>query len=77
MDASIGPDLSLTNWQIVFDRVSFGDGNTDEILRNRSLTIALGGRVALIDISFLGNPTLVSLLMRYLRYFLLLLLAAS
>lgn len=77
MDASIGPDLSLTNWQIVFDRVSFGDGNTDEILHNQSLAIALGGRVALIDISFLGNPTLVSLLMRYLRYFLLLLLAAS
>jgi ATP-binding cassette subfamily B multidrug efflux pump len=64
MDATNAPDLNLTTGQILFDHVTFGYGEAGAVVRDLSLTIAAGERVALVGLSGAGKSTLVSLLMR-------------
>lgn len=64
MDATDAPDLALTKGQIQFDNVTFGYGGNDAVVRNLSLAVAAGERVALVGLSGAGKSTLVSLLMR-------------
>lgn len=64
MDATDARDLTLTKGQIQFDNVTFGYGGNDAVVRDLSLTVAAGERVALVGLSGAGKSTLVSLLMR-------------
>jgi ATP-binding cassette subfamily B multidrug efflux pump len=64
MDAPNAPGLTVTQGQIRFDQVSFGYGDTDRVVRDLTLEIAAGERVALVGLSGAGKSTLVSLLMR-------------
>jgi ABC-type multidrug transport system fused ATPase/permease subunit len=64
MDAANAPDLNLTAGQIEFDHVTFKYGKADAVVRNLSLDIAAGEKVALVGLSGAGKSTLVSLLMR-------------
>jgi ATP-binding cassette subfamily B multidrug efflux pump len=64
MDATGAPDLTLTKGQIQFDNVTFGYGGNDAVVRDLSLTVAAGERVALVGLSGAGKSTLVSLVMR-------------
>jgi ATP-binding cassette subfamily B multidrug efflux pump len=64
MDATNAPDLNLTSGQILFDHVTFGYGKADAVVRELTLAIAPGERVALVGLSGAGKSTLVSLLMR-------------
>ena len=64
MDATNAPDLNLTTGQILFDHVTFGYGEAEPVVRDMSLAIAAGERVALVGLSGAGKSTLVSLLMR-------------
>ena len=64
MDAINAPDLNLTTGQILFDHVTFGYGEKDAVVRDLSLAIAAGERIALVGLSGAGKSTLVSLLMR-------------
>jgi ABC-type multidrug transport system fused ATPase/permease subunit len=64
MDAPNAPDLNLTAGQILFDHVTFRYGEADAVVRDLSLSISAGERVALVGLSGAGKSTLVSLLMR-------------
>ena len=64
MDATNAPELNLTTGQILFDHVTFGYGEAKAVVRDMSLAIAAGERVALVGLSGAGKSTLVSLLMR-------------
>jgi ATP-binding cassette subfamily B multidrug efflux pump len=64
MDASYATDLNLTNGQILFDHVTFRYGEADAVVRDLSLSIAAGEKVALVGLSGAGKSTLVSLLLR-------------
>ena len=64
MDAENAPDLKLSNGQIQFDQVTFKYGEADAVVRDLSLDITPGERVALVGLSGAGKSTLVSLLMR-------------
>ena len=64
VDATNAPDLNLTTGQILFDHVTFGYGEAEPVVRDMSLAIAAGERVALVGLSGAGKSTLVSLLMR-------------
>lgn len=64
IDAPNAPDLNLTTGQILFDHVTFRYGEANAVVRDLSLTIAAGERVALVGLSGAGKSTLVSLLMR-------------
>ncbi|MEU9026476.1 ABC transporter ATP-binding protein [Streptomyces sp. NPDC048383] len=50
---------------IEFDRVSFGYGNGETVLRDVSLTVARGTRTALVGPSGAGKSTLLSLVERF------------
>ena len=63
-NATNAPDLNLTTGQILFDQVTFGYRETDAVVRDLSLVIAAGERVALVGLSGAGKSTLVSLLVR-------------
>lgn len=64
VDANNAPDLNVTDGQIAFDDVTFRYGEADAVVRDLSLSIAPGERVALVGLSGAGKSTLVSLLMR-------------
>ncbi|MFK7877050.1 MAG: ABC transporter ATP-binding protein [Paracoccaceae bacterium] len=64
MDKVGAPKLNLSLGQIQFDHVSFGYGAANVVVRDLSLDIAPGERVALVGLSGAGKSTLVSLLMR-------------
>ncbi|MFT5797819.1 MAG: ATP-binding cassette subfamily B multidrug efflux pump [Candidatus Azotimanducaceae bacterium] len=64
MNATNAPDLNLNTGQILFDQVTFGYRETDAVVRDLSLVIATGERVALVGLSGAGKSTHVSLLMR-------------
>jgi ABC-type multidrug transport system fused ATPase/permease subunit len=63
-DAPNASDLNLATGQILFDHVTFGYGEADAVVRDLSLSIDAGERVALVGLSGAGKSTLVSLLMR-------------
>jgi ATP-binding cassette subfamily B multidrug efflux pump len=63
-DATNAHDLNVTSGQIAFDHVTYGYGEADAVVRDLSLAIAPGERVALVGLSGAGKSTLVSLLMR-------------
>lgn len=58
------PPLKFVKGQILFDQVTFGYGDADTVVRDLTLAIAPGERVALVGLSGAGKSTLVSLLMR-------------
>lgn len=64
IDAENASSLKLVKGRIEFDNVTFGYGDADRVVRDLSLAIAPGERVALVGLSGAGKSTLVSLLMR-------------
>ena len=56
--------LAVRNGEIIFDRVHFYYNHTRPVIRNLSLTIAPGEKVALVGPSGAGKSTLVKLLLR-------------
>jgi ABC-type multidrug transport system fused ATPase/permease subunit len=63
-DAPDAPELSVPNGRITFEGVTFGYGDADPVVRDLSLELTPGERVALVGLSGAGKSTLVSLLMR-------------
>ncbi len=64
IDAPGARDLDLTAGRIEFDKVTFGYGSADTVVRDLSFEVAAGERVALVGLSGAGKSTLVALLMR-------------
>ena len=63
-DADDAPDLRVTEGRVRFEGVSFGYGGGTPVVRDLSLDVAPGERVALVGLSGAGKSTLVSLLLR-------------
>jgi ATP-binding cassette, subfamily B, heavy metal transporter len=59
------PDLRVTGGEVVFDRVTFGYDTERVILRDVSLRVAPGERVALVGPSGSGKSTIGRLLFRF------------
>ncbi|MEC9344495.1 MAG: ABC transporter ATP-binding protein [Pseudomonadota bacterium] len=64
-DAPHARPLEWRGGRIVFDKVEFGYGRDDNVIRGLSLDIAPGERVGLVGPSGAGKSTLVNLLLRF------------
>ncbi len=65
VDAEDAPELKVTQGEIVFDNVSFSYRDGTPVLRNFSLTIPAGKRVALVGPSGAGKSTVLNLVLRF------------
>lgn len=59
-----GKELVIKTGEIVFDKVSFAFNETRDVIKDLSLTIVGGDKVALIGLSGAGKSTIVRLIMR-------------
>ncbi len=65
VDAEDAIELKVTKGEIVFDNVSFSYCDDIPVLRNFSLTIPAGKRVALVGPSGAGKSTVLNLVLRF------------
>jgi ATP-binding cassette, subfamily B, bacterial MsbA len=65
VDAENATVLTVTKGEIVFDNVSFSYRDGTPVLRNFSLTIPAGKRVALVGPSGAGKSTVLNLVLRF------------
>jgi len=65
VDAEDATELKVTQGEIVFDNVSFSYRDGTPVLRNFSLTIPAGKRVALVGPSGAGKSTVLNLVLRF------------
>ena len=65
LDRTDARELDVTRGAIRFDRVGFGYGRTDGLMRDLTLDIRAGEKVGLVGRSGAGKSTLVNLLLRF------------